>query len=43
MIYECEDITRTIDDYLDEFENLGFLIQERNESNRLGRLYCRPS
>ena len=30
MIYECEDIARTIDDHIDEFENLGFLIQEKN-------------
>ena len=30
MIYECEDIIRTIDDHIDSFENLGFLLKEKN-------------
>jgi hypothetical protein len=30
MIYECEDITRTIDDQIDDFENIGVLLKEKN-------------
>ena len=38
MIYECEDIIRTIDDHIDEFENLWFLLKEKNGFLELN--YC---
>ena len=30
MIYECEDVIRTIDDHIDLFESIGVLLKERN-------------
>lgn len=30
MIYETEDIIRTIDDHIDLFESIGVLLKEKN-------------
>jgi hypothetical protein len=30
MIYECEDVIRTIDDHIDLFESIGVLLREKN-------------
>lgn len=36
MIYECEDIIRTIDDHIDLFESIGVLLKEK-DANRQSR------
>jgi hypothetical protein len=30
MIYEFEDVVRTIDDHIDLFESIGVLLKEKN-------------
>ena len=38
MIYECEDVIRTIDDHIDLFESIGVLLKEKNGFEQANRL-----